>query len=379
MKITQKLWTRQEGWRVTRGADSPNAGLVLVFSTAERLDDPDLWAELHRAFPRARIAGCSTAGEIEGVHVREDSVVVTAIELEAARVEARKEPIAAAADSAGVGRRLAASLSGNGLSHVLVLSDGLAVNGSELVRGLSGTLPPNVAVTGGLAGDGGRFARTVACLDGPSHGSQVVAVGLYGERLRVGYGSLGGWDTFGPVRRVTRSAGNVLAELDGRSALALYEEYLGEHSAALPASGLLFPLQVWRDGDARPVVRTLLAVDGAAGTMTFAGDVPQGARAQLMRANFERLVEGAHGAATTAREALAGRSAELAILISCVGRKLVLQQRIEEEVEGVRDVLGERAVLTGFYSYGEISPFTPEARCELHNQTMTVTTLSEVP
>jgi hypothetical protein len=68
---------------------------------------------------------------------------------------------------------------------------------------------------------------------------------------------------------------------------------------------------------------------------------------------------------------------DLAILISCVGRKLVLKQRVEEEVESVRNVLGARTVLSGFYSYGEIAPFLPSAKCELHNQTMTITTFAE--
>ena len=111
--------------------------------------------------------------------------------------------------------------------------------------------------------------------------------------------------------------------------------------------------------------------------MTFAGDIPVGGYVRLMTANFERLIDGAAGAAKACHQGLASSTPDLAVLISCVGRKLVLKQRIEEEVEAVRDVLGEQAVLTGFYSYGEISPFTRNAKCELHNQTMTITTFSE--
>lgn len=188
----------------------------------------------------------------------------------------------------------------------------------------------------------------------------------------------GGWDPFGPERIITRSQGNVLYELDGQSALGLYKKYLGEHARELPASGLLFPLSLRTQAGATPVVRTILSVDEATQSLTFAGDVPVGAYARLMKANFDRLIDGATGAATAGGRALGGTATELAILISCVGRKLVLKQRIEEEVEGVRDVLGAGAVLTGFYSYGEISPFTPGAKCELHNQTMTITTLAEI-
>jgi hypothetical protein len=193
----------------------------------------------------------------------------------------------------------------------------------------------------------------------------------------VGFGSLGGWDPFGPERLVTRSKGNILYEMDGRSALDLYKTYLGEHAQGLPATGLLFPLCLRTSERPTPFVRTILGIDEEERSMTFAGDVPEGAYARLMKANFDRLIDGATGAARTSMEALGSSSPDLAILISCVGRKLVLKQRVEEEVEGVREVLGERPALTGFYSYGEISPFGPRTHCELHNQTMTITTFSE--
>ncbi len=207
--------------------------------------------------------------------------------------------------------------------------------------------------------------------------ASIAAVGLYGDRLRVGYASLGGWDPFGPERLITRSRGNVLYELDGRSALELYKTYLGPHARELPASGLLFPLSLRSESSLTPVVRTILSVNEEESSMTFAGDLPMGHYARLMRANFDRLIDGAVGAARTSYEAVGASSPDLALLVSCVGRKLVLGQRIEEEVEGVRDVLGDGTVLAGFYSYGEISPFTPTARCELHNQTMTITSLAE--
>ena len=164
---------------------------------------------------------------------------------------------------------------------------------------------------------------------------------------------------------------------DDAHALELYKKYLGEHAAGLPASGLLFPLAIRTGTDDSRVVRTILAVDETKQSMTFAGDMPLGAVARLMKANFDNLIDGATGAARNSYESIGSASPDLAILISCVGRKLVLQQRVEEEVESVREVLGAEATLTGFYSYGEISPFTPSAKCELHNQTMTVTTLRE--
>ena len=111
--------------------------------------------------------------------------------------------------------------------------------------------------------------------------------------------------------------------------------------------------------------------------MTFAGDIPEGSYARLMKANFDRLIDGAAEAAKMSLDILGSFKPELVILISCVGRKLILKQRIEEEIEGVRDVLGNDACYTGFYSYGEISPSAGGAKCELHNQTMTITAFAE--
>lgn len=378
MKIKQRRWTANEGWM----PDEPKTmeepvHLVLVFGATAILSDPGHIQHLERVYPGAHIFGCSTAGEICGTNVLDNSLVVTAIHFDSTWIHGAKIKLDAVERSCDAGEQLAQSLKPEELVHVLVLSDGLKVNGSDLVKGLVSRLPKDVTVTGGLSGDGGRFQKTLVAWNGPAEPDTVAVLGLYGRRLRVGYGSLGGWDSFGPERLITRAAGNVLYELDGQSALELYKRYLGEHAKGLPATGLLFPLSV-RSRDAETgVVRTILSVDERDQSMTFAGDIPVGSYARLMKANFDRLIDGAVGAATTSCRAIGSSETELALLISCVGRKMVLNQRIEEEVEGVRDIVGDRTVLTGFYSYGEISPFSPSAKCELHNQTMTITTLSE--
>ncbi len=372
MRLAQSRWTGS-AWIEDAAAPWP-ADLVLAFGTREVFTGAVVDA-LRERHPGATVLGCSTAGEIAGTRVYDGQVVATAVRFASTKVATARERIDGRADSRAVGARLGAGLAQQDLVHVFVLSDGLLVNASELARGLADVLPPGVAVTGGLSGDGALFGATEVCLDGAPLSRQVVALGLYGKDLRVGYGSLGGWDPFGPDRLVTRSEGSVLFELDGRPALDLYREYLGEHAAGLPASGLLFPLSLRNERGG--LVRTILDVDDAARSLTFAGDVPQGAFARLMRANFDRLIDGATGAARAAAASLPRGAAELAILISCVGRKLVLKQRIEEELEGVRDVLGAGTTLTGFYSYGELCPGATGVCSELHNQTMTITTLAE--
>jgi hypothetical protein len=376
VQIEQCHWIDEAGWDRPPGG-LEKADLVLVFAASGLSATPERFAEIGASYPGARVTGCSTAGEICGVRVRDGSVVSTAVRFDSTRVSGVRAAIDDASQSFQVGEEIAGALEHDGLVHVLVFSDGLNVNGSDLVRGLARHLPPEVTISGGLSGDGERFQETWVVWGGQAVPRAVAAVGLYGSHLRVGSASLGGWDPFGPERLITRSSGNILFELDGRSALDLYKLYLGDHAAELPASGLLFPLSLrTREGDAG-VVRTILAVDEESSSMTFAGDVPEGGYVRLMKANFDRLIDGAMGAARTSAGAAGVGTPDLALLISCVGRKMVLGQRVEEEVEGVREVLGEGTVLTGFYSYGEISPFTPSARCELHNQTMTITTFSE--
>ena len=377
MHIEQTRWSQSQGWiPLPPGSLGSAAQLVLLFGSPACLRQTAWQEDIARAYPKAHQLGCSTAGEIYGTEVSDETLVATAVAFEHTRLQGASLTLDEVSDSYQAGERLADSLPQESLVHVLVIADGQNVNGSALVAGLTQHLPAGVTLTGGLAGDGDRFQETLVLWDAPPASNTIAVLGLYGDRLKVGFGSRGGWDAFGPERLITRSAENILYELDGQPALALYKKYLGEHASDLPASGLLFPLSL-RTGGAESVVRTILGINEAEQSLTFAGDLPEGGHARLMKANFDRLIDGAAAAAQTSFEAIGNSSPELALLISCVGRKLVLKQRIEEEVEGVQDILGRETVLAGFYSYGEISPFNPSAQCELHNQTMTITTLSE--
>jgi hypothetical protein len=375
MKIEHMRW-QGSSWEPAVPGKLHGAQLVLLFGCPSLLKQPYLLQGIQQAYPRAHLLGCSTAGEISGTRVLDESLVATAVQFEQTGLHGVRIKLKKGISDFQAGELLARELDKEGLVHVLVLSRGVNVNGSELVAGLTRHLPPHVTITGGLSGDGTRFQETLVVWEGQPEAESIVVLGFYSQRLRVSYGSLGGWETFGPKRLITRSAGNVLYELDGRLALPMYKAYLGEHAQGLPATGLLFPLCLLTPDSVDPVVRTILSVNEDQQSITFAGDMPEGIYTRFMRANFDQLVDGAVGAAKTSYEPIRS-SPDLAVLISCVGRKLVLKQRIDEEVKGVRAVLGDRAVLTGFYSYGEISPFTPGATCKLHNQTMTITTFSE--
>jgi hypothetical protein len=356
--------------------DSANT-LVIAFAAPMFHDKAELWAQLKKAYPESTVIGCSTSGEIDQTRIRDSSVIVAAAKFGASKVKCASTRLSDASESFAAGAKIADALAAPDLKAVIVLSEGLHVNGSELVRGLNSVIGEHVVVTGGLAGDGDRFGRTWVMANGNVETNGVVAVGLYGDKIRVGHGSKGGWDTFGPERIVTKSEGNVLYQLDDRPALALYKEYLGERASSLPGSALLFPLALRAStDDQNSVVRTVLAVDEAKQSLTFAGDIPTGHYAKLMRANFDRLILGAQaaGGAASLKGDVAGPA--LSIAISCVGRRLVLGERTEEETEATLQTLPDGTQQIGFYSYGEISPHTT-GRCDLHNQTMTLTVLSE--
>ena len=353
--------------------------LVLVFASLEAMQALD--ADRIRALiPQAQWVGCSTAGEISGQGVYDGSIVLTALQFDQPAFRVASVELADMADSLAAGQRLAARLAHPDLRHVLVLGQGADINGSALVDGLTGTLGSAVVVSGGLAGDGGRF--TGARVWGPDgiSATSVVGIGFDGPGWHISHGSMGGWQRFGPVRTVTRSEGNVLYELDGERALDIYKRYLGDYAAQLPASGLLFPWSVLgSDAQAEGITRTLLGISEADGSLIMAGDIPQGGKLQLMHASVDALVDAAEQAAETASQDAQATSdqAALALLVSCVGRKLVMGARVDEEVEAVGQMLGQHTTLAGFYSNGEISPHIHSTNCKLHNQTMTITLLSE--
>lgn len=379
MRLESYRFSRANGFNKEPMPDlDSDSTMVLIFGASKFNDDDKVFTQLRKMFPKSIFVGCSTAGEIFGKQVFDNSLAIAITRFSQTQLKLETSPISNMAESFAIGQKLAKNLNRNNLNGVFILSDGLRVNGSELVRGFSEELPSRVVVTGGLAGDGSDFKQTWIIKDSLPVSGYVSAVGFYGDKVRMGHGSQGGWDFFGPERIVTKAVGSILYELDGKPALALYKEYLGEKASELPASALLFPLQIRSSESAdRRIVRTVLAVDESDQSMTFAGNIPQGSLAQLMRANFERLIEGASSAAESIRSEDTGK-AQLAIAISCVGRRLVLGERVDEEVEATLESLPPQTLQVGFYSYGEISPFVKGQSCELHNQTMTLTTIAEV-
>lgn len=379
MKTVQLKKTATSNWEYISDNIPLKNPLVLVFGNRYLLESETIYDEIKALFNDGHIVFGSTAGDITAHYVDDESITITAIEFERSRFEIKTVNVLAnnaTINSYETGKKLIEQFSKEGLKHVFIISEGSFINGSQLTLGMNSATENNLLITGALCGDAARFEKTIASYDELPKVGEIVAIGLYGETLDISFSINGGWTPFGPERVVTKSKANVLYELDNQPALDLYKKYLGDKSKELPGAALLYPLKVKSTDEKQSIVRTILNINEEENSMILAGDILENSRVQLMMTNVDNIVNASEKAAT---EALASRNTEpeLAILVSCIGRKLVLDQRVEEEIEEVIEVVGKNTTICGLYSYGEIAPFHGERNCQLHNQTMTITLISE--
>jgi hypothetical protein len=353
------------------------AQLVIGFGSSDLVSQEKSFSDIKNRFPNAEIALCSSAGEIYANDVLDDTISIVAIQFKSTTIKTSEINIENFDSSFEAGKTLVQNLPQENLKLIFVLSDGGKVNGSELVKGMNFSKKEGVLITGGLAGDGSKFEKTFVGLNQTPQTGNIIAIGFYGDKLVVSHGSFGGWESFGLERIVTKAKENILYEIDNKNALDLYKTYLGKYADELPGSALFFPLSIKSDDNQKPIVRTILSIDNENKSITFAGDLPEGSKIRFMKANLDLLIEAASDAASSCVNMDINKP-KLAFLISCVGRKLIMPHRIDEEIEAVAEIFGNGTMLSGFYSYGEISPLNPLANCMLHNQTMTITGITEI-
>lgn len=382
MKIGQYIFSEMafECIRAEESLAASDVNLVLLMAERTCLEDKKPYAFVEKEFPNATVITISTAGQIAGVKLFSNQIVVTAIQFTSPQTKIHAVQVSCAQGEIHAAREIYQSLPSAGLKAICLFSDGALVNGTELIDALSGALPTkSLPIFGGLAGDGAFFEKTLVGIGSNVSSGQIVAIGLYGDALQLNFGSQGGWSDFGPEREITHAEKNILYKIGDRPALDLYKEYLGKHASQLPSSALFFPLSM-RSIDSieeRSIVRTILSINEEKKSMTFAGNMIEGSKVRLSMSSAEDLIDAATNAAKQAHPG-GTHQTELALLITCVGRKLVLGERTEEELEAVQNVFGSNTAIAGFYSYGEISPDLKGVHnCDLHNQTMTIVTISE--
>ncbi|MEF3077821.1 FIST signal transduction protein [Winogradskyella poriferorum] len=377
MKTVQLVKRDNKNWEYITPKQELKEPLVLVFGNRLAIENKNIYAEIRTLFPDGEIIFGSACAEISSDTVNENSITITAIQFEKSNFIVKTSNVLNKdLDSYKTGNELINQFPKEGLKYVFVVSEGSFINGSQLTRGMSASTDDNIVITGGLCGDDTRFEKTIAGYNENPKPGEIVAVGFYGETLDISFSIHGGWTPFGPERIVTKSEGNTLYELDGKPALDLYKSYLGDKAKDLPSAALLYPLNVTSENEKQSIVRSILNIDEENNAVILAGDITKNSKVQLMMTNVDNIANASERAAKQALE-LRETKPELAMLVSCIGRKLVLDQRVEEEIEEVIEVLGNDTTISGFYSYGEIAPFHGEVACQLHNQTMTITLMSE--
>jgi len=370
LKYVNEQWVIEENI-----LDKKRINIVFTFGDRENIKNSKIFNELKALYPNADIVGCSSSGNILGETISEAPMIATAISFDEGHVKLSIEDFSETDNLFEVSKTLVEKLPTENLKHIFLLSDGLNMNGSALASGAN-IGATNVSITGGLAGDGTEFQETWVIANEEAQQQRVVAVGFYGEKLTIENGCYSGWDEFGILRKITKSQDNILYEIDGKPALELYKKYLGDYAKDLPSSALDFPMSIKKDTESDAIIRTVLGIDEEEQSLIFAGDVPEGYLARLMRTNIDGLIDGSEIAAEQISKV--NEKKALGLVVSCVGRRIVLKQLTDEELESIGETLGTNVQLTGFYSYGELAPFSKEIlSCSLHNQTMTLTVIYE--
>ncbi len=350
--------------------------LVFLFGHPELFESGSLGPLVKEAFPQnVTTMGCSTSGNINADGINH-TMVITGVKFDTTKTKTAKVDVNYETEKSA-GEILAKELRGPGLKGIFLLAKGMNFLGSDLLAGMESVLGPDVLITGGLASDEKAFKCTYTLLQGEVTDSSVVAIGLYGPDIKVSPGSRGGWQPFGPVRKVTRANLNILSEVDGSHARNFYDSYLPENVRNEPGISMCYPIALVKDHESETGVIRTVTGSNEEGALFLAGDIQEGTLIRLMHANTPKLVDGARTAARWALENDGTKKPGLALLLSCTGRLMVMGDETEEEVEAVKEELGDRFELTGFYAYGEICPFKGFSNSKMQNQTMTITLLTE--
>ncbi len=321
-----------------------------------------------------KLAGCTTDGEISTGGFSTGSVVLGGVVSDTITFEvASTSSIGAGSENAG--RRLAQQLP-RAAAHVQIFSDGLTGNGCAILRGMESVFGPQVPISGGAAGDARAMKQTWQFIGSRVLTDSVTAIAFSGN-VQVGTGVRSGWFPAGVPKTVTRAAGNVVYEMEGEPALAVYRRYLGPLADKLPAVGIQFPFgivdEVGSLGES-PILRAPMAINETDGSVTFAGEIPQGSTIGLTTGgSATSLLDASADAARRAMDALGGVSPSMIFFYSCMARKILLGTRTGEETERISNVVGRHVPIIGFYTYGEYCPNVSGNECKLHNETATVT------
>lgn len=266
----------------------------------------------------------------------------------------------------------------------LIFPDGLAGNGSDVLRGCQEALGTSFLIAGGSAGDDYCFRKTCQFFQDKVMTNSVVGA-LFGGNVSVGIGVRHGWSPIGKPRKVTRSYLNRVDALDDTPASNLYAEYFGGAAEELKHESLArltlaYPLGMSIPGEEEYLLRNVLRVDTTTGALIYSADIPQQSYVRLMMGSSDTILSAARKAAAQAMNGLNGKKPLLALVFNSVARKKLLRFQAKEEIAAIQETVGPETPLAGFYSYGEQAPLRAvihRGQSHFHNESVVVVTISE--
>ena len=356
-----------------------NPQVIFLFVSLNFKDVESVIEEIKAKYEKSIIIGGTTSGEIIDQEVIDDTVVLAAVKFHKTKLKLYSGNLSSDSSTGySSGEIFAKKIDQENLKHIFLLSDAQTLSAANLLKGMNNELKPSISVTGGLASRNSFTDSNFIIDNGKIKQNSVIALALYGDSLQVSYNAQGGWDSYGVECLVTKSRENRILEINEQPALNFYRAHVDSKVLEnFDDDGFNYPIKVRNEEHSFPVMRVLLAVDQEEESLIMSEEISVGSYVRLMKGNIDRLINGAENSAKIIAEQ-SNHNHQLAILISCSGRRKVMGELVSEEIEAVTDQFPKNTETIGFYSYGEISPFFGFSKTSLHNLTMCITTFSEL-
>ncbi|MBX2864116.1 MAG: FIST C-terminal domain-containing protein [Leptolyngbyaceae cyanobacterium MAG.088] len=356
--------------------DSENT-LVVVFAAHEYCNAPQPLEDLCNAFPKSKIIGCSTPVVVCDGALLEGTISVGVIRFKHTQIRLSYASVKSFEESRSAGQHLGKHLADVDLKGVLIFSDGVTTEATDLVQGLQEMLPPNVTITGGLA-SGHTLDDTWMLCGGELKRFHACAVGFIGTTVELTRATGGGWRLIGKECKATRTSGRTLFELDGEPATDVYQRQVGSDVGfGLRESPTRYPLTIRLPRLEMQIVRDVNSLDEASGAIELAGDIPEGVIVQVMTTTEDEILDGVDEAIERMRsKTILPQNNALAVCVSCAGRRTVLLSKTSKEAALTYDGLGHGIHQIGMYAFGEIST-TSSGPAQVHNETITIGLIRE--
>jgi diguanylate cyclase (GGDEF)-like protein/PAS domain S-box-containing protein len=347
---------------VEKNSISNSKSLLIQIFTAHNVEENirQILSELVELLPDAIIIGSTTDGEIAHGESSRNGTVISFVEFEKATL---KYAVDISSDSFQRGERLAKKLKTDNSKLFILLSEGLHTNGENFLKGIE-SIAPDIKIAGGMAADYANFQKTLVFTKDFILANGAVGVSINSDELEIFNDYNFSWQKIGKKLKITKSEGNIVYEIDGRSAVDTYKHYLGEKVAyKIPSICIEFPLLIEENNTL--MARSVIAASGD-GSLTFSANMPEGSEVYFGYGNPEEILKHTNVIPSKLKKF----EPEIIFVYSCMARLHFVGPMINQELKPLADI----APMSGFFTYGE---FFSNEHNRFLNQTMTVLAMRE--